>query len=469
MAGNSFKPALKAMLFCGASAILMAPASSFALGLEEAVQVALETNPEVGEAVANKEARDFELDRARGNYYPQVTLEGRSGPGYRDTRANDGNQEWRLRSEASVTVQQMLFDGFATDSEVEASASRIDSAALRVMERSEFIGLEVVRTYIDILRQRELVDLANQNLDTLQRIYRDVVDRVDSGASSVADQQQADERIQNARSLLVDFERSLEEAEITFERLVGEPPQNLADMQSGPQGMPASREQAVQMALENNPSIQFARADLDAAYADWEASKSAFYPEVSLVGTARAGYNLDDTEGKNHDLSLQLVVSYPLFTGGIDTANREIAVREISQAREAVLNQEREAEELVRQSWSSVMANERRIEVLQDQVVSSEQVRNSYLDQFGIGQRTLLDLLDSENELFNARVSLATSEYAEIFARYRVLAAAGQLLDTLGVQPPKQAQAMARQEATVPETPEEETMSRQEPRWLQSD
>lgn len=469
MSGKSFKPALRAMLFCGVSAVLAAPTGSLAMGLEESVQTALETNPEVGEAIANKEARNFELDRARGNYYPQVTLEGRSGPGYRDTRANDGNQEWRLRSEASVTVQQMLFDGYATDSEVEASAARIDSAALRVMERSEFIGLEVVRIYIDILRQQELVELARRNVEVLEGIYRDVADQVQSGAASTADQQQADERVQNARSLVVDYERSLEEAEITFERLVGEPPQNLADIQTGPQGMPRSREEAVQIALENNPSIQFARADLDVAYADWEASKSAFYPEVSLVGTARAGYNLDDTEGKNHDLSMQLVVSYPLFTGGIDTANREIAVREISQAREALLNQQREAEELVRQSWSSVMANERRIDVLRDQLASSEQVRNSYRDQFSIGQRTLLDLLDSENELFNSRVSLATSEYAEIFARYRVLAAAGRLLQTLGVQPPKQAQQFAREEASVPETPEEETMSRQEPKWLQSE
>ena len=113
---------------------------------------------------------------------------------------------------------------------------------------------------------------------------------------------------------------------------------------------------------------------------------------------------------------------------------------------------DRNVEELVRQSWNELESAARRLELLEQQVIASEQVRRSYQQQFNIGQRTLLDLLDSETALFNSRVSRATIDYALIFARYRVIAATGKLLRTIGINPPAAANSDARREAGAPVT-----------------
>ncbi len=144
---------------------------------------------------------------------------------------------------------------------------------------------------------------------------------------------------------------------------------------------------------------------------------------------------------------------YNLYRGGIDAASRSEQIRRVDEARQRLLALERDVEELVRQSWNAVQSAGRRLALLEQQVASSEQVRGSYRQQFTLGQRTLLDVLDSENELFNTRVDRTTTEYARLFAQYRLVASTGNLLPTLAIVPPVTARATARRGAGVPPTP----------------
>lgn len=436
-----------------AAAPIAGPAA--AQSLNDAVRLAIETNPEVAQAGASRDVVDHELRQARGLYLPQVDLDGFIGPQWTDspsTRARGDGSNQLYANQLSIVLRQLVFDGFGTDNEVERQASRLDAAAFRVLETAELVGLDVVQAYLDTLRQIILVDLAEANVAVHVQTLSDVRQRQRAGRSSIADVQQASERLFAAQNTLVDFERNLENARITFERLVGQPPALLTRPDPVIALLPINLDTAIADARRDNPALLSARADFDTATASYRAAAAPFYPEITLESRATIGDDVSGVEGSDESYDVLLVARYNLFRGGIDAANRREQLSRIREQRSRLMALDRSVEELVRQSWNEVDSAFRRLDLLDRQVASSEQVRRSYRQQFNIGQRTLLDLLDSETALFNARVSRTTVDHALIFARYRLIAATGALLRTVGVTPPAAANADARRRARAPVT-----------------
>jgi adhesin transport system outer membrane protein len=443
-------PALSCAASFVAAAFALSPQAAEAMPLREAVELAVATNPEIGEAVSNRLAVDHELAQARGLYLPQVDVRGEIGPEFVETDDDlfgESDTSALPRWQLSIVLQQRLFDGFATDAEVERQAARVDAAAYRVLERAEFIGLDTVQAYLDLLRTDALLDLARDNVDVHRAILAEARQRARAGELSVADPQQAEERLLNAESEAVQFETALDEARITFERLVGRPPGPLDRPAPIAALLPPGRETAVDLALENNPTIRLALADLDVSYAEFRAAESAFYPELSLESRASIGEDIDGDLGEDARFNVLLVARYRLFSGYIDTANRQEQVARVGEARERLDRFRREVVELVRQSWNTLQGAERNLDVLERQVVLARQVVFSYRQQFQLGERSLLDVLDAENELFNARVAEVSTRFAAEFARYRILAATGRLLDALDVERPEATRADARRDA----------------------
>lgn len=423
----------------------LAPAS--ALTLQEAVSLTVETNPEIGEARANRTAIDHELEQARGLYLPQIDFEGRVGPEWVDNPQSltpQENREWHIRRELSLTLQQTLFNGFANDAEVERQASRVDAAAYRVMERSEFIGLDAIEAFLDTIRQIELVGLARDNVTLHQTFVNTINTDFQAGRASIADVQTAQERLAASQRDLLDIETQFEQARVRFERIVGQPPDQLVMPAPVTAGLPADVDTAVQIALQNNPTVQLTLADIDTAQAEYKAARANFFPTINLEAGASTGWDVEGQEGRNTRFGADLVARYNLFRGGIDSANVQEQVARIGEARERLDRFEREAAGLVRETWTTLQSAQRTLPSLEQQVAAAEQLVQSFRAQFTIGQRTLLDVLDAENELFTARIDLTTLRYAELFARYRLLASMGILLETLGIAPPQEARAAAR-------------------------
>ena len=179
--------------------------------LEDSVRASLATNPDVGVVEADREAIDQELRQARAGYLPSIDLRGAVGPEYtnspgtrnRTTRPPGADESTTLmRYESQITLSQMLFDGFATQSEVERQLKRIDSAAHRVQEAAEFVGLDAVEAHLDVLRNQLLVELARENLSEHQRLGAKVRQLEAQGASSIADVRQSEARIAAAQTSL---------------------------------------------------------------------------------------------------------------------------------------------------------------------------------------------------------------------------------------------------------------------------
>lgn len=434
--------------------------------MREAVGIAVDSNPEIGEAVSNREAREFELRQARGLWMPRLDLEASIGGEIRNnstTRANNDTDHLFLRRQGSLVGRQLLFDGFGTDAEIEHQASRVDSASYRVMERSEFVGLAVIREYLDIIRLRKILGFTRQNIAYHREVLSKIGQGTAGGSISVADRQQAQERLFSAQAKLEEAKEEFKASQTRFIKLVGRTSGKMSRPKSVKRAIPKNLAQAIGRARVNHWTLKFATADIDAAAALIKAAESKYYPRILLEGRGRLGNDLDGVRGRDNDAQANIVVEWNLFNGGIDKANREEQVRSTDEARMRLHTLTREVEESVRLAWDRKVQQRLRLASLRQQAAMTNQLIESYTEQFQIGQRSLLDVLDTQNTRLFTNIAVVTSETAVEFSEYRLLAATGTLLKTLQIDPRSQSWAYAREDAKVPPTPPAEKMHRESP------
>ncbi|MXU66666.1 TolC family outer membrane protein [Oceanomicrobium pacificus] len=449
---------LAAALFCSAP-------GAYALSLEEAILYVIETNPQIQAAEANKQAIEFELDQARGLYLPRVTLEGRAGPNYNDgttTPALTSSDSVLYGYEARATISQTIWDGNEINSEVDRQGYRIDAAALRVLERTEFLALEAARHYSDILRNRQLIGLAEENLDYHRRTLEQIRSGYESGVLGIGDLQQAEERLFLAEDTLTRFTLSLADSNILFLEVVGVEPSGLQSLPDLSAVIPTNLDAALAAARQFNPTLRFSKADVGAAEAVYRKTRSNLYPDVLLELEGRMGENLDGYEGLERKAKAELVIRYT-FQGGIEKADRQEQLRRVSESRADMLSQARLVEREVRTTWARLQSERRRIPILERQSASSEELLVSYEKEFEVGTRSLLDILNTQNSLFQSKVNLVSARTVEQFGEYRLLAAIGRLVSTLNIQPPKDARPYAIQNTTAPPVNSVEDAHRSDP------
>lgn len=466
--GRRLKGALRLSVALSA---LLAFSPANAISLTEAVVIGCESNPEIGQAIQNREAIQFELRQAAGLFLPRVDLE--AGVGAR--RLDNETRRARLieddplyPADVGITVRQTLFDGWERRAELERQASRVDGASFRVLERSEFIALQIAREYFEIVLQHRVIAASQENVAFHQRILADIQEGVSAGSLTEADRQQAEERLFAARAQLRQAEEDLASARIRFNALVGVPIGDPAEPPGVSARLPQSLDSAVGVARQNNPRIKIGYADLDAAEALVKKARSAFYPRVSIEGRALAGHDIDGVEDRTTDLEARLVLTWNIYSGGIRPADEQEQIRRASEERLRIHQIYREVEEAVRISWERKHRQAELAQLYASQSRANEQLVGSYREQFLVGQRSLLDVLDAQNTRFNTAVLRDTAAYASRFADYRLLAATGTLLSSLNVKnpyqcAPQQATAETRAAVGVPPTPPAETHRRTKP------
>lgn len=459
------------LLLAGVCFAALIPGSAQAISLKAAIKVALEANPEIGEAIANREAQEFELRQARGLYYPKVDVETRYGaqrlssPG---TRAAQNSNDTFDRREVTGILTQRIFDGRNRRGERHHQAARVDGASHRVKARAEEIAFNVTREYLEAGRLMQIVQFSEENIRYHKSILGDLKEGEAGGSISVADRQQAEERVFAAEARLIEATEDLNGAKIRFFKLVGvsldsyQHPSNVSSL------VPRSLPQALGIARKNNPEILAAKSDLDAARALIKKARSEFYPKLDFELQGRHGYDLDAVPGQESEWRAELVMRWNLFKGGIDRANVQEQVRVSDEERYGLHRAHREVEEGLRLAWERRSQQSRRYSRLKDQLASTRRLKDSYSEQFKVGDRSLLDLLDNQNTLYNTQIGVETARFALELAEYRILNSSGMLLKALNIEPPEQSDPYASAEHRVPETPGGETEKRMKPshRWI---
>lgn len=417
--------------------------------LQEAVDATVKTNPDVLAAVHERQAVSKEVDQARAGYFPTLDLQVGTGWEMTDnpsTRASGKGEVHLNRDEARLDARQMLFDGMETKNEVERQEARTNSRAFSVFSSAENTGLDAVDAYLNVLRRQNLVELAQTNLEAHQRTHDQIMLRSERGVGRGADMDQSLGRLALAEANLMSEQSNLRDAETSYIRVVGMEPESLSQPDSPISLIPQTRDEAIATAVDNHPTLRLASFDVDSAKAQHATAKAPFYPDLHLEVGTRADHDIDGQEGKDKDLYAMLRLRYNLVNGGRDTARREETAFLINQAAEIRNNTHRQVEESVRLSWNAWETVKRQMSFRRQHVESSEKSRDAYQQQFSLGQRTLLDLLDSENEVFRARTALVNTQYDEMFAMYRIMNSMGMLLQGLNVELPQAATTVATNE-----------------------
>ncbi|SCW85147.1 outer membrane protein, adhesin transport system [Sphingobium faniae] len=434
--------------------------------LKSAIEAALDSHPEINQAIQNKQAIEFEREQAKGLFLPRISVEGSAGIRRLEnrTRRSLGLEDQTLYPmEADAVIEQTLFDSGYRSAEKRRQAARTDGAALRVGERAQFVALNVTRQYLDYMLQQRIVAASEDNIAFHRKLLGDLNEGVSRGSISIADQQQAEERLQSALVRKSEAEQDMVNAEISFRTLTGLSIDQVTMPDAVTAAVPPTLEDAIATARTDNPLIREAEADIQAAYAVVDEAKAELGPTVSLEGRGRVGQDMDGFRGSTNDVQGRVVVRWQLYNGGINRAKVQEMTRRASEARFRLSQREREAEDDVRTAWNRWDTEKKRLVDLQRQSTVSDALLVSYREQFNVGRRSLLDVLDTQNTRYNTLVRAETSRFSEIFAQYQILAAANKLLDAMGLPAPSDAGASARKAYDVPDLPPAELQRRRYP------
>ena len=407
--------------------------------LPQAMQQALDVHPEIQAGVNARIAADYQLRAAKGGYLPRVDLNagyGREGTDSSSTRARGGHWDTLNRGESSLRLQQMVFDGFATSSEVGRQQATVNSRAFSLLGTSERTALTVAQVYLDVLTRREFVRLAEDNLRNHERIYDQIKLRTQRGVGSGADLDQAEARLAQARNNVITEQTNLADAQTNYLSAVGQEADQLERPPSFMALLPADLNEARRQMLDNSPILRSAESDIAAAEKQYEAAKSSFYPRFDAELGRNADNNIDGDASHNNGWEAMLRMRFNLYAGGSNKAELESKSYQSNQPLDIRNNALRQLNEELGLAWNAMNNANAQVPIAQQYVDHSSKVRGAYQKQFSLGERTLLDLLDSENELFTASRRLEEIKNVQLFTQYRIKATMGELLKSQGVVAP---------------------------------
>jgi len=419
-------------IFSLCSTLILAGTNASGETLQDAVAEVLLSNPQVRAQAYNRLGRDQEVRQAKSGYLPSLDVI--AGVGAEDT--NEPAHDSLNPNELRILLRQNLFTGFATENEVDRQEARVRSAAYTLQGVSENLALDASRVYLEVLRQEELKMLAEENLLTHQRIADQIRLRSESGVGSQVDLEQIGGRVALAESNVVVTETNLQDARSRYQAVVGQLPGDLLKPEIPGSLIPVTLEDAEKAALAGHPTLKSAEADLEARQEQYEVAKSPFYPKVDVEVQQYWDEDMDGEDSKKEGIQAMLRLRYNLFNGYGDEARKAETLELIEEAREIKNNTGRQVVESIRLSWMAHQSVLDRMKYLEAHVDASKATSEAYLQQFNIGKRTLLDVLDTEAEVIEAKGALINADYDGLYSQYRLLNGMGMMAHALGLQWP---------------------------------
>jgi adhesin transport system outer membrane protein len=455
---------MKRMTGIAVGCLICLPAWGQSLG--EAIAHTIKTNPDILTNANNRLAREGEITQAKSGYLPSIDLN--AGYGFeeannRSTRGTGclkanipdppdrGTSRFNIRhnndrcnsvdmerTELGATVRQMVFDGMKTYHDTRRTKAAVAAAAYNVFGTAESVALDAAEAYLNVLREQELVQLAKDNVEVHERTMDQIKLRSDMGVGRKADDDQARARLALARTNLLSEEGNLNDAISHYQRIMGVLPDSPARPEDPRGKLPADMDTAIKLAMENHPQLKSADADIEETDAQHDMAYAPFFPRVDIELSATSYSNLNGVTGYNNDYQAMLRMKYNILAGGKDMGRLEQTAHQINEAKEIRNHTYRQVVESMRFSWIAFQTKTNQLGYFKEHMEDTEKTHKAYQQQFNLGERTLLDLLDTANELFTARSSYTNASFDELFAMYRVLAAMGDLNNALGVKLPEE-------------------------------
>jgi len=400
--------------------------------LSEEIAFLLRDNPELKSLRNQVEAAEEGINEAYAGYLPRVELSGdfgqerTDGPTVTDL---SGDPLDLTRSRATATLRQNIFDGYGTESAYDAAQISRDISQLTLQDDTQSLILEGVRAYLDVLRAIYLIDLAEQNVDTIATQLNLENERVERGSGLALDVLQAKTRLQLADERRVAFEGTLQEAIARYTRIFGHPPELVTmELPRIPEDdLPASLDNAVEVALAENPEIASSDALVMLADEGRDRARAGYWPTVDLVGRLDYEDNVDGVEGVQRQGTIMVEANWELFNGFANQARVAQSAYEHVSAIHDRATITRLVVQDVEIAWDQVLTSRQRVDLLENAVNIAIEVHDARRRLRDAGQETVLNVLDAENDVFNAQINLVSAQYDGYLGIFRLMEAMGRL------------------------------------------
>lgn len=410
-------------------AILCSSGAAMA-NLERAVNQALNQNPEIRQQWREVLLSDADIDIAASDVKPSMDLVG----GYEFVDRNYSNNRTFNGGFAEVQLNQLLYNGIAKH-----NIARFEEIQLvryrEMMSTASSVTFDTVRAYVDVRRQQELVRLAVENYRQHQTVFGQVEESFEAGVARNSDLEQISGRMALAQSNLLTQQSNLHDVIARYLRTVGTlPPESPAEVSLSSPLLSQDVVAQLRYAYQNNPSFLASLHNIEAERYNVQANEGRNKPtfEVNASYGVRENDQTGIFSGTQREARVGLQMRYNLFRGGSDRANIRRSYEAYEQAQDMRMGICMDVRQDIQVSNNELKSLERQLPNLRQHMSSADRVRTAYSDQFGIGNRTLLDVLDSENEYFQASIAYTNARYDEVIRQAALLNSMGNLMQVVG-------------------------------------
>lgn len=404
------------------------------ISLESVVLFALDRNPQLMAELEKVRQAGFAVDEARADYYPQVNLVAKAGHEYNDPASLPTRTTLTAPVGAqtdsrdyTVAISQILYNGFATDNEVERRKALERSSSLYARSTLEDKINETVNAYADIWRRQREVAESKQFVARLESIGKKITLMHEAGAESKAKKEYVDSRVAASHSELERTQAMLTNAYSTLEGLTGPMPRFAAQRPEQIDPTLRNLESYYKLADKDNTRLQVNASDRDAVERQIEVERAAYYPTVKLELTGRRAYDVGGPAGEVTNASAMVVMNYQLFDGFL----RDNTIDRLkSQKTETELRQRQMMRDLykdIRKDYNQILSIKQEAVSTEKEILSSESLQSLYQKQFELGEGDIITIIEGYERLHNARMKSFKLESDLVINSHELIQKAGAL------------------------------------------
>ena len=438
-AGSGNNPLRAVVVAVGLSCLASTGFAQATDPLRSSVEKAIQGNPEVAARFNAYRASDDAISVVRGGFLPRLDLDANAGRDSETIKSRSPETQKLNRSGIGLTLSQLLWDGLATSRDVGRLGHEKVARYFELMDTTEQIALEAARAHYDVTRYRRLVELAEDNYVQHKYAALQIQSRFQAGVGRGVDAEQVNARLALAESNMTTELSNLHDVTARYQRIVGDsPPAQLPVPSLLQQAVPASAAEAAGTAIQRSPTVSASIETLRAARKTVQVAEAAYQPRIEARLRGGGGKNYEGTLDQTRNATAEIVMSWNLFNGGSDRARVRQQVNLVNQAADLRDKACRDTRQTAAIAFNDTRKLTEQLVYLDRNTKAIEKARDAYRQQFdtGVGQRSLLDLLNAENEVYTARRSLANAQYDQGIAYVRTQAAMSNLVTTLGLAKP---------------------------------
>ncbi len=400
--------------------------------MESALLRAYQNNPQLNAQRAIVRATDEAVPQALAGYRPKVSGTFSAGVQYIDQLADGSVGKKDEHGDqgphaAALTATQTVYNGNQTANKVRSAESQVFGAreGLRLMEQSVLLSAATV--YMDYLRDAAILEVQRSNTHVLELTLKQTRDRYSAGLVTPTDVAQSQAQLAAAQSQELSAESTLTTTRANYRRIIGKEPSNLQPGAPVDRYLPATQSGAIELALRQNPNVTAAMYGVDVGFLTVKINEGALLPTVSVQATVSKVWDPSITVINQFTAAANAQVSVPVYQGGAEYSLIRQSKETLVQQRLALEQVRDQARADLVTAWGQLTAGKAQVVAAQSQVEASELAYLGTTKEAQVGQRTVIDILNAQQTVVNARVALVTAQHDRVVASYAVLNAVGRL------------------------------------------